>query len=158
MDEAEFKVSNLRENIESSVLVARGTLGQRISVNIDIDPDLAFPCAAAQLNQVFLNMIINAGQAIQGKGTIYISAHEDQDQVTIQIRDTGSGMPPSVMAHIFDPFFTTKPVGVGTGLGLSISHKIIVDGHKGSVAVSSIPDVGTTFTIRLPKAAQSTPA
>jgi two-component system NtrC family sensor kinase len=151
LDEAEFKVSNLRENIESTLLVASGELRNRISVELNVDPALAFRCAAAELNQVFLNIIMNAAQAIQGKGTITITAYEYDDDVVIEFTDTGGGIPDHVIGHIFDPFFTTKPVGVGTGLGLAISHKIIVDSHKGSISVESNPGAGTKFTIQIPK-------
>ncbi|MBX3081462.1 MAG: substrate-binding domain-containing protein [Anaerolineae bacterium] len=151
LDEAEHKLVNLRENIDSTLLVASGQLRNRIEVEVNVDPTLELRCAPAELNQVFLNIIINAAQAIEGTGTITITAQETPLDVTIEIADTGSGIPASVIDHIFDPFFTTKPVGVGTGLGLSISHKIIVDGHKGAISARSEPGKGTTFTIKLPK-------
>jgi signal transduction histidine kinase/DNA-binding LacI/PurR family transcriptional regulator len=151
LDEAEFKFANLRENIESTILVASGELRNRVKVELSIDPNLSFKCASAQLNQVFLNMVVNAAQAIQGEGTICISAHESNDHIVIEISDTGSGIPEHVIGHIFDPFYTTKPVGVGTGLGLAICHKIIVDSHKGSINVESKPGLGTKFIIQLPK-------
>ncbi len=151
LDEAEYKVANLRENVESTLLVASGELRARVAVTVDIDPTLEFRCAPAELNQVFLNIVINAAQAIDGEGQITISAREESNCVVIAFTDSGSGIPPEVIGHIFDPFFTTKPVGTGTGLGLAISHKIIVDGHKGTISADSTPGAGTTFTIRLPK-------
>lgn len=154
LDEAEFKPSYLRENIESTLLVASGELRNRVAVEIDIDPTLSLVCAVAELNQVFLNLITNAAQAIQGPGKITITAKIDGSDIKIQFQDTGSGIPEHIITRIFDPFFTTKPVGVGTGLGLAISHKIIVEHHKGSINVESKPGLGTIFTIRLPKEIQ----
>ncbi len=151
LDEAEFKITHLRENIESTLLISSGELRNRITVELDIDPNLAFECAPAELNQVFLNLIMNAAQAIEGNGTLFISAREEENQVIIQFRDTGNGIPENVIPRIFDPFFTTKPIGVGTGLGLAIAHKIIVDNHRGSIRVESKFGEGATFVIVLPK-------
>ncbi len=151
LDEAEFKLSNLRENLESTLMVSSGELRAQINVELNVDPALELRCAPAELNQVFLNIIINAAQAIQGQGQLTISAFDTDEQVIIEFTDTGCGMPPEVAAHVFDPFFTTKPVGVGTGLGLSIAHKIIADHHQGAIHVASQPNQGTTFTIYLPK-------
>jgi signal transduction histidine kinase len=102
-------------------------------------------------------MIVNSAHAIgdvvagtNSKGVITISTREETGFVEIRINDTGSGMPPEVIAHIYDPFFTTKPVGRGTGQGLAISHRVIVEKHRGTIDVSSEEGHGTTFTIRLP--------
>ncbi|MFN8418167.1 MAG: substrate-binding domain-containing protein [Anaerolineae bacterium] len=153
LDEADFKPTNLRENIESTLLVASGELRNRITVELNIDPALTLVCAPAELNQVIMNIVVNAAQAIKGSGTITISAHEEtaENCVVLEISDSGAGIPENVIGRIFDPFFTTKPAGVGTGLGLAITHKIVVDHHKGAINVESELGVGTKFTIKLPK-------
>jgi PAS domain S-box-containing protein len=106
-------------------------------------------CLASQLNQVFMNLLVNAGHAIRERGVITIATGVENDWVWVAISDTGCGIAPQNMNRIFEPFFTTKPVGSGTGLGLSLSYSI-VNKHGGRIEVDSTPDVGTTFTIRLP--------
>jgi two-component system NtrC family sensor kinase len=101
------------------------------------------------LNQVFLNILVNAAQAIEVKGEIKISTRTVSDFVEIKISDNGSGIPEDVRDKIFEPFFTTKEVGKGTGLGMSISYDIIKE-HQGQIKVASEPGQGTTFTIELP--------
>ncbi|MBF0318997.1 MAG: response regulator [Nitrospirae bacterium] len=106
-------------------------------------------CNIGKLNQVFLNLLVNACQAIDNTGEVTIKTRSEGDIVRIDISDTGSGIPKDKIDKIFDTFFTTKPVGKGTGLGLSISLSIIKQ-HKGTIDVNSIPGEGTTFTIMLP--------
>ena len=107
-------------------------------------------CAPSQINQVFLNLITNAVQAMpEERGTITLTTHTDGIGVTVEVADDGAGIPPEVMDRIFDPFFTTKEIGKGTGLGLSISYKIIVE-HGGKISVESEPGLGTKFTVWLP--------
>jgi two-component system, NtrC family, sensor kinase len=106
-------------------------------------------CYAGQLNQVFLNILVNARQAMPGEGEIEISTAVVKERVQVRFRDTGAGIPPENLARIFDPGFTTKGVGVGTGLGLSICYQI-VERHKGEIRVESELGKGTTFTIELP--------
>jgi PAS domain S-box-containing protein len=106
-------------------------------------------CLPSQLNQVFMNLLVNAGQAIRERGVITIATGVEGDWVWVAISDTGCGIPPQNMKRIFEPFFTTKPVGSGTGLGLSLSYSII-NKHGGRIDVDSAPGIGTTFTIRLP--------
>ena len=103
----------------------------------------------SQLNQVFLNLLINAAQAIEGYGTITISTGCDQDEVWVQIADSGQGIDPANLHRIFDPFFTTKPIGVGPGLGLSVSYGIVKE-HGGTIGVTSDVNHGATFTVHLP--------
>ncbi len=151
LDEAELKITDLRADILSTLEIARVELKDRVRLVLDLDnlpPIKAYP---AELNQVFLNIIVNAAQAIEGTGTLTIRGYDAGDHVVLEFSDTGSGMSPDVIAHIFNPFFTTKPVGSGTGLGLAIAHKIITGRHKGSIHVDSTPGIGTIFTIRLPK-------
>ena len=110
-------------------------------------PDIQ--CVASQLNQVFMNLLVNAAQAIDGRGTITITTGREGEQVFVAVRDTGSGIAPDKLNRIFDPFFTTKPVGTGTGLGLSVSYSI-VERHGGRIAVDSTVGEGTEFTVWLP--------
>jgi len=107
-------------------------------------------CLPSQLNQVFMNLMVNASHAITAdRGTITLRTGCEDDQVWVEVEDTGSGMPPEVLGKIFDPFFTTKPIGKGTGLGLSLSYGIIQK-HHGRIDVRSEPGQGTCFRIVLP--------
>ncbi len=151
LDEAEYKLADLREGIESSLLIAHSAIKNRIQVELFMDGLPALRCRPAELNQVFLNLILNAAHAIEDKGTITITGRDTEQAIIITFHDTGSGMSPKTMQQIFNPFFTTKPVGVGTGLGLSIAYKIITTGHGGTIDVASELGCGTTFTIQLPK-------
>jgi len=151
LDEAELKIIRLSENIQSTLMIARLELQNRVDVATDLDHLPAIKCYPAELNQVFLNLIVNAAQAIEGHGSLIIRGKDEPQYIVLTFTDTGKGMTPEVIAHMFDPFFTTKPVGAGTGLGLTIAYKIIHDRHRGKISVESTPGVGTTFTIRLPK-------
>ena len=114
-------------------------------------------CYLSDLNQVFLNLVVNAAHAIGdvvgdggGKGLITIRSRDLDDMIEITFTDTGSGVPESIRDRIFDPFFTTKPVGKGTGQGLAIARSIVVDKHRGTLTFDSVTGQGTTFYIRLP--------
>lgn len=151
LDEAEYKLANLREGIESSLSLAQPELKNRIAVALNIADNLPeIKCRPAELNQVFLNIIMNAAQAIQGEGNLGIKATYDAEFIMLEFTDDGIGMTPDVQKNIFNPFFTTKPIGSGTGLGLSIVHKIITDGHRGTISVDSRPGEGSSFVIKLP--------
>jgi PAS domain S-box-containing protein len=151
LDEAEYKVADLQEGIASTLLIAQVQLKDRITVEVTLNDLPAIKCYPAELNQVFLNLILNAAYAIDGKGKITIAGHDAGDALLLTFTDTGCGMTPEVMKNIFHPFYTTKPVGVGTGLGLAIAYKIITDGHGGRLEVASTLGVGSTFMIWLPK-------
>ena len=115
------------------------------------EPSPRILCHPGQLNQVFLNLLINAGQAIiTVPGEIVLRCWSDDDNVYASVSDTGQGIPDEILSRIFNPFFTTKEVGEGTGLGLSISYEIIKKQH-GEILVMSTPGKGTTFTVRLPR-------
>ncbi|WP_437681812.1 sensor histidine kinase [Sorangium sp. So ce131] len=156
LDRAEEELSDLREILASTLEIAGPAL-KRGDVQVTVAwADLKeLRCKPAELGQVFLNLIINAVQAVEprgrGNGRIEIRARDEGPRVVIEVEDNGGGMTPDVLGRIFDPFFTTKPVGQGTGLGLTISHKIIVDQHGGALSARSTPGVGSTFTIVLPK-------
>jgi signal transduction histidine kinase len=107
------------------------------------------PSYAAELNQVWTNLIENAAQAMDGEGTLTIRTARDDDRVLVEIGDTGPGIPADIQKRIFEPFFTTKPVGVGTGLGLDIAWRIVVNKHHGDLRVESVPG-DTRFEVRLP--------
>lgn len=142
--------TDLREGLENTLMLLQGELRDRITVEKNYDP--AFPKVvgfAGAINQVFMNVLQNAIQAIEGTGRISIETRALGDRVRVSIRDTGKGMPPEVLEKIFDPFFTTKDVGEGTGLGMSISYGIIKK-HGGSIQVESQPGAGSVFHIELP--------
>ncbi len=129
---------------------------KRIKIKQEIDPNLPpVPCIANEIQQVLLNLLKNAAQAISNReessrqGLITINAHRENQQAIISVEDNGSGMPEDIRRRIFEPFYTTKDIGSGTGLGLSVSYFIITNNHHGSITVSSTPGVGTTFTIGL---------
>ncbi len=106
-------------------------------------------CLHSELNQVFMNLLLNAGGAIREQGVITVSTGHDGDEVWIEIADTGDGITPENLQRLFDPFFTTKPAGTGTGLGLSISYGIVAK-HSGRIEVESEPGAGSTFRVTLP--------
>ncbi len=149
LDEAEVKTADLHEGLESTLTLVRHELKTRITVDRQFGKITQIQCHPNQLNQVFMNMLVNASHAIQGNGTITIRTFQENDMVKVQISDTGGGIKPEHLRKIFDPGFTTKGVGVGTGLGLSICYKIIQD-HGGKIEVESELGRGTTFTICLP--------
>ncbi|MFO7322233.1 MAG: ATP-binding protein [Chloroflexota bacterium] len=151
LDESDVNVVDLRESLESTLVIAQPSLGDRVAVTLDLDGVPPIRCYAAQLNQAFLNIIINASQAIDGHGSLAIRGRQDGDDVVLTFTDSGAGIPAEIMDKVFDPFFTTKPVGQGTGLGLSIAYKIVTELHGGTITVDSSPGRGTTFTIRLPQ-------
>ena len=106
-------------------------------------------CIGSQLNQVFMNLIVNAAHAIENRGTIWLETGTRDDWVFVRVRDDGCGIAPENFKRLFEPFFTTKPVGSGTGLGLSVSYNI-VNKHHGRLEVESEPGKGTAFTVWLP--------
>ncbi|WP_232417741.1 ATP-binding protein [Methyloversatilis thermotolerans] len=156
--ETDWQWASVHGCLDSTLNVVMNEIKYKAQVVKDYGELPQIECMPFQLNQVFLNLLVNAAQAIEGQGSITLRTRAEAEQVVIQIADTGCGMPPDVLRRIFDPFFTTKPVGKGTGLGLSVTHSII-GRHHGSIAVDSTPGQGTTFTLRLPvrqAAAQST--
>lgn len=151
LDEAEFKEADLLENIRSTLAIVQPELRDRIQINIEFEPLPKLLCYPAELNQVFMNLIVNAAQAIEDSGTVTIRGYGRGEHIFLEFEDTGQGMPPEVLSRIFTPFFTTKPAGSGTGLGLALSKKIIEEHHHGTITVTSTPGEGSIFTIKLPK-------
>jgi PAS domain S-box-containing protein len=150
VDEAERQWANIEEGIESTLRVVWNELKYKAQVVKDfagVPPVWGFPF---QLNQVFMNLLLNAGQALEDKGTITIRTGHDERHVWVEIQDDGKGIPPENLQRIFDPFFTTKPVGQGTGLGLSLSYGIVKK-HGGTIDVVSQPGQGACFKLVLPK-------
>lgn len=149
LDEAERKRVNIHEGLDSSLVLVHHQLKNRIAVVKEYGTLPEIECSPNQLNQVFMNLLVNAAQAMPGRGTLTIRTLHLGNEIQIKIGDTGIGIPRENMRKIFDPGFTTKGVGVGTGLGLSICNKII-QGHRGRIAVESEVGRGTTFTLTLP--------
>lgn len=149
VDQATWQWTDLNHGIESTLNVVWNELKYKARVVKEYGRLPEVRCLPQQLNQVFMNLLVNAAQAIEERGTITIRTFARDDRVNIVISDTGSGIAPANLSRIFDPFFTTKPVGMGTGLGLSLAHTII-EKHQGSIEVESELGKGTTFHIDLP--------
>jgi signal transduction histidine kinase len=150
VDSSEPRRVDLNQQLRDTVKLTQAEFRRRIKVEEDLGDLPEVEYYPQMLNQVFLNLLVNAGQAIEGEGTIRVSTRLEGDMVHIAISDTGRGMTPEVKKKVFDAGFTTKPVGEGTGLGLSISREIVADRHGGTIDFESEPGVGTTFHIRIP--------
>jgi signal transduction histidine kinase len=158
---------DLNRNILSTITVCRNEWKYVAEVATELDADLPpLPCFAGEVNQVVLNLVVNAVHAIQdnpatksqpgGKGLIRVASRLDGEGIRIDIADSGCGIPPEIQARIFDPFFTTKEVGRGTGQGLALAHSVIVDRHQGRLSFDSKVGEGTTFHLWLPLAGSFT--
>ena len=148
VDKAELEHADLNKGIESTLNIVWNELKYKAEVIKDLGDIPPIECYPQRLNQVFMNILVNAAQSIENKGEIRITTRADNEHVEIRISDTGTGIPPDVLPKIFDPFFTTKDVGKGTGLGLNMAYNIIQK-HKGTIDVESEAGKGTTFIIRL---------
>ncbi|ERT04318.1 histidine kinase-, DNA gyrase B-, and HSP90-like ATPase family protein [Lyngbya aestuarii BL J] len=171
MDEAEFKRVDLHQGLDSTLLILQNRLKEQAGqVGIEVVKkysDLPFvECYAGQMNQVFMNILSNAidalnekkneAEPISPKPTIKIQTEViNSSYVAIRIADNGSGIPEYIRHKLFDPFFTTKPIGKGTGLGLSISYQIVVEKHGGQLECYSQKGFGTEFVIQIPIQQQS---
>ncbi len=152
LDEADLAKVDLNSALDATLVIANNVIKNRAVVKKDYQPNLMAECFPAQYNQVVLNLLTNAAQAIEGQGTITIRTYKEPgnpDMAVVKISDTGKGIPRENLSKIFEPFFTTKKVGEGTGLGLSISYKII-EKHGGSIKVESEVGRGTDFFVRIP--------
>jgi signal transduction histidine kinase len=150
LDQAPTDNVSLNECMDSSLLIARSVFKSRVQVVKQYSELPPVSCAPSQINQVLLNLLTNAAQAITGEGVILVKTWADVRAAYVSVQDSGKGIAPEHLKKIFDPFFTTKPVGEGTGLGLSIAFQII-ERHGGSIRVASEPGRGTRFVIALPR-------
>jgi two-component system NtrC family sensor kinase len=156
VDEAEWQEADINEGMESTLNVVANEIKYKAEVVRQYGQLPLVRCIAAQVNQVFMNLLVNAAQAIENRGTITVRSGIEGPMAWIEVQDTGKGMSPEVQKRIFEPFYTTKPVGKGTGLGLSLSYDIIVKRHGGRFEVKSEPNRGSTFRIWLPVAGSDT--
>ena len=148
LDEAELKSVDLRDGLRSTLQLIRPMCKNQIEIIEDFQEIPMITCHPGELNQVFLNLLTNAVQAIHETGTIAVSTKVDKGRIVVMIRDSGAGMDEKTLTHLGEPFFTTKPVGTGTGLGLSISYGII-ERHHGKLRFESQMGVGTTAIVEL---------
>lgn len=156
IDRAPYQVADVHDLLDSTLMMLAGKMGSGIKVVKDYDRTLPrIPAYPGELNQVWTNLIDNAVSAMDGEGTLTVRTALDRDQLLVEFRDTGPGVPAEIRNRIFDPFFTTKPVGEGTGLGLDISWRIVANKHHGSIHLESAPD-NTRFQVRLPLTATDT--
>lgn len=149
----EFVEYDLNLGIRNTLVILNNEIKYNASVVEELDNIPMIIAADGEINQVLLNIIVNASHAIKSKGnfgTIKIRTYTDNTNVYCEITDDGTGIPQSCINRIYEPFFTTKPVGSGTGLGLSIAHDIVVNKHNGRIEVQSVPGEGTTFKLVLP--------
>ncbi len=144
-----LQTTQINQNIESCLNIVWNEIKYKAKVIKKYQDIPEIKCYPQQLNQVFTNLLVNAAQAIEKKGTIIIKTQKKKGYIEIKISDTGAGIKEENLSKIFDPFFTTKPVGSGTGLGLHVAYQIIQK-HNGNISVESELDKGTTFTICLP--------
>jgi signal transduction histidine kinase len=155
LGEAARKPVDLHEGLEVSLRLLESRWRDRIAVHRDYGTLPLVECDPGQVNQVFMNVLANACDAIPERGNLWLTTRAQGEAVQVTIRDDGVGMAPQVVGRIFDPFFTTKDVGGGTGLGLAISHGVVT-GHGGRIEVESAPGEGATFRITLPVVPPST--
>ena len=149
VDESEWQPVDLHAALDSTLHLLDRSLQGRIEVSRDYGALPAVECQPRQINHVLVNVLTNAIEAIAERGQLRIRTSSDGDQVLVQIRDDGRGIPAEVLPRIFEPFFTTKPVGAGTGLGLSVAYGTMRQ-HGGRIEVESEPGRGTEVTLRLP--------
>lgn len=152
-----FSVVDLNAAIHNTIIVATNELKYVADVTTDFGQLPLVACIGNEINQVILNLLINAAHAVAdrwgeqgGRGTILVRTRQHESNVTIEVTDNGVGIDPQTTSHIFEPFFTTKEVGRGTGQGLALAHQVVVEGHNGSISVDSVPGKGATFMVSLP--------
>lgn len=149
LDEEAWKLADLTEGIENTLTIVWNEIKYKAEVKKEYGPLPPTLCNVGKLNQVFMNLLINAAQAIEDRGEIRVTTRCEANEIMIEIADTGCGISRDQLNRIFEPFYTTKEVGNGTGLGLSIAYDIIKQ-HGGEISAASEPGRGTTFFIRLP--------
>lgn len=157
VQEFALRPAHLSDVVKRSIRLVQSQVAADVDMVVRIPEDLMLPMDPQRMQEVFINLIINAAQSIQGSGQIRITAWEDEnDEVIIEVHDTGQGIPPEVQGRLFDPFYTTKEEGQGTGLGLSVVYGIIQK-HHGNITVESMPGRGASFLIHLPLKTQAEP-
>jgi two-component system, NtrC family, sensor kinase len=149
IDEAEFTLADIHQGLQSTLNIVNNEIKYKAEVIKEFGVLPEIECMPAQLNQVFMNLLVNAAQAIDGKGTLRITTACEGNWVSIAIKDSGKGISTEQREKIFEPFYTTKPKGMGTGLGLSLSQTII-DKHGGRIELESQIDKGSCFSVWLP--------
>ena len=145
----QMRPADLHKGLDSTLNIVWNELKYKVQLEKHYGELPLVECHASELNQVFMNLLINAGQAIAERGTIVLATGVDEDRVWVSIADSGCGIPDDALQRIFDPFFTTKPIGRGTGLGLAIAYRIVAK-HHGRIEVQSRPGFGSTFRVVLP--------
>lgn len=150
VDRGDLRKVDLHELISNTLKLCSCEFRRRITVETDFDDIPEVECYPQRLSQVFLNLLVNAGQAIEGEGKISLRTRREGENVHISVSDTGRGIAPEDQEKIFARGFSTKPVGVGTGLGLAIAREMIEDAHGGEISFETEPGVGTTFHIIIP--------
>src|SRR3989338_7682692 len=145
----EWHFADLHKGLDSTLNIVHNEIKYKANIVREYGDIPEIECMSSQLNQVFMNLLVNAAHAIEERGTITVRTGRQEEEVWVEIADTGKGIAPEHLKKIFDPFFTTKPVGKGTGLGLSLSYGI-VQKHHGRIEVQSEPGKGTTFRVWLP--------
>jgi signal transduction histidine kinase len=153
--------ADLNEAIKNTIVVANNEIKYTADVETDLGDLPLVHCHLGDINQVVLNLVVNAAHAIgaadRGRGTIRISTRLDDGYAVIEVADTGTGVPPEIADKLFDPFFTTKEVGTGTGQGLALVRTLVADRHGGTIDFTSTVGAGTVFTVRLPVAGLDEP-
>jgi signal transduction histidine kinase len=148
-DKGKLVECDLNNSLKSTLNIVWNELKYKAEVTQELGNIPLVRCYPQQLNQVWMNLLVNSAHAITGKGQITVRSYQAEDEVIVEISDTGGGIPPENLKKIFEPFFTTKEVGKGTGLGLSLSYRI-VERHGGTIEVESQVGQGTCFKVRLP--------
>ncbi|MGI9272498.1 MAG: sensor histidine kinase, partial [Woeseiaceae bacterium] len=149
LDRAHHGEFNVNDGLDKTLLITKNKLKSKVNIHKHYGDVPVIRCSPSQINQIFLNLLTNAADAIEESGDVVIQTSAEGNTVRVSIADTGSGIPEDVMAKIRDPFFTTKEVGKGTGLGLSIVDQIVTS-HGGELLIESEPGKGTTVTVVLP--------
>ena len=156
-DSRAMVLADLNRGLNSTLVVARSEIKHVADLEVQLDAVPLIPCHAGELNQVFLNLVVNAAHAVGSrfagtgeKGLIRVATRVEDEHVVVEVADNGCGIPDDKKARIFEPFFTTKPVGQGTGQGLVIARSIVVDKHRGSMTFESKAGEGTRFFVRIP--------
>jgi signal transduction histidine kinase len=156
VDRTEWQEADLHQALDSTLNIVWNELKYKAEVVKEYGALPLVECIPCQINQVFMNLLVNAAQAIESRGVITLRSSREGECVWVEVADTGKGMPPDVQRRIFEPFFTTKPVGKGTGLGLSLAYGIIKK-HDGEITVTSTVGKGTSFRVTLPLRRARTP-